>query len=362
MIPVSQPSLDDSDLNAAINAIKSGWISSLGSELRSFESEFAEYVGTKFCLSCSNGTTALQLALSAAGVGPGDEIIIPNLTFAAVANAVLAVGGVPVCVDVELTNWNISSIGIRNALSDKTKAIIVVHTYGVPADVIQIRNDYPGLFIIEDCAEAHGAEVDNAKVGSLGDISTFSFYANKIITTGEGGCVVTNNDVLYERLKVMRDHGMDPNKRFSHLMPGFNYRMTNVQGAIGRTQLHKINDLIAERDAQEVKYDNQLLKIGFVNAHRDVRSRSVNWLYTRLVPDWVNRDGLIFHLRERGVETRPMFRPINSFTYIKSDKRNDVKLMNSEIISSQGISLPTFNGLKNSDQEYVIKCVREYVG
>ena len=360
MIPVSQPSLNESDFQAAQNALRSGWISSIGSDLREFEEEFSKYLGLKYCVSCSNGTTALQLAFTAARIGFGDEVIIPNLTFAAVANAVLAVGAKPVCVDVDIESWNISAVKIKNYINDKTKAIVVVHSYGVPVDVLAIKNEFPSLIVIEDCAEAHGAEIFNRKVGTLGDISTFSFYANKIITTGEGGCVSTNNEEFYQRLKILRDHGMNPQVRFSHIMPGFNYRMTNIQGAIGRSQLVRISEFIAERNDQEHIYDQKLLKLGFERQGRSNESKSVNWLYTRLVPAGWDRDALILHLKSRQIETRPIFKPINSFQYMHKSTTSAVEYKNSESISIRGISLPTFNGLSIDQQTLIIKAIEEF--
>ncbi len=360
MIPVSQPCLNEDEFQAAQNAVRSGWISSIGSELRAFEDEFSKYLGVKYCVSCSNGTTALQLAFTAAGIGSGDEVIIPNLTFAAVANSVLAVGSIPVSVDVDIESWNISAVKIKNYVNEKTKAIVVVHSYGIPVDVLAIKKEFPSLIIIEDCAESHGAEIYNRKIGTLGDISTFSFYANKIITTGEGGCVSTNSEELYQRLKILRDHGMNPQIRFSHIMPGFNYRMTNIQGAIGRSQLLKISEFIAERNIQEQIYDQKLLKLGFERQTRPSESKCVNWLYTRLVPAGWDRDSLISHLKSRQIETRPIFKPINSFPYMHNLSASSGEYHNSISISARGISLPTFNGLSIDQQSYILKVIAEF--
>jgi len=361
MIPVSKPCLSENDIDAAVLVLKSGWISSLGSELRLFEKEFANYVGVKHVASCSNGTTAIQLALSAIGIERGDEVIIPELTFAAVANAVMAVGAKPICVDVCHKTWNINENSINSALTDKSKALIVVHSYGNPVDVKSIKKRFPKLFIIEDCAEAHGAEVNGQKVGSLGDIGTFSFYANKIITTGEGGCLTTDNQEIYNRITLLRDHGMDPDVRYFHIAPGFNYRLTNIQGALGLSQLKYLEKFIEERDFQTVCYDETLIPLGFRAPAICAQGKAVNWLYTRLVPDGMSRDGLIRYLKECGVETRPMFKPISSFKYVQDLSGNKLVGQHSKHLSDHGISLPTFNGLSIHQIVYIKKCVKEYV-
>lgn len=361
MIPVSQPCIDESDISAAITALRSGWIGSIGDELRGFERDFAAYIGSKFCVACSNGTTALQLALSAAKIGCGDEVIIPNLTFAAVANAVLAVSAVPICIDVDSETWNMDVKKIDLAITARTKAIIAVHSYGVPLDVRDIKRRFPQLVVIEDCAEAHGAEINGNKVGSLGDFATFSFYSNKIIATGEGGCVLTNNTEMHEKLKLLRDHGMDKNKRFFHIEPGFNYRMTNIQGALGRTQLSKIDRFIEDRKNQMERYDRKLLRLGFKSPILINNSKSVNWLYTRLVPEGIDRDELMIYLKKNNIETRPIFKPINTFPYISKEHNSANKYFNSNYLSVRGISLPTYNGITNEQQDKIINCIEDFL-
>ena len=359
MIPISKPMISQDDRRAVLDAIDSGWIGSIGSELRMFEEEFAKYIGSAHCISCSNGTTALQLALSSLGIESGDEVIIPNLTFAAVANSVLAVGAKPVCADVNLNTWNIDVESIASVRTRSAKAIIVVHSYGMPANVPAILEAFPDLSLIEDCAEAHGASFAGKKVGSRGRLATYSFYANKIITTGEGGCVTTNDSYLAERLKVLRDHGMDPSEKFSHLMPGFNYRMTNIQGAIGRSQLKKIESFIEMRESQEKQYDQNLLQMGFESATILKSSKKVNWLYTKLLPLGIDRFELIDFLKKKGIETRPMFNPISSFSYMQQNKK--LNLSSSLELSKRGISLPTYNGLEDHDIRYICQQIGKFI-
>jgi len=195
----------------------------------------------------------------------------------------------------------------------------------------------------------------------MGDLATFSFYSNKILATGEGGCVTTNNPEMNQKIKLLRDHGMDKSNRFYHIVPGFNYRMTNIQGALGRTQLHKIDQFIEERKKQMERYDCKLLELGFKSPKIINNSKIVNWLYTRLVPEGVDRDMLMLFLTKNNIETRPIFKPINTFPYISHEGNPTKKFINSNYISARGISLPTFNGLTNKDQDTIINHIESFI-
>ena len=246
MIPIAEPLLEEEELNNVMEAVKSGWISSKGKFIPEFEENFARYCGVKHSVATSNGTVALHLALATLGIKEGDEVIVPTLTFIATANAVRYTGAKPVFVDSNPDYWCIDPEKIEGAITPKTRAIIPVHLYGHPCDMEAImavakKHD---LYVIEDAAEAHGAEHKGRKVGSFGDIACFSFYGNKIITTGEGGMCLTDDEILAERMRILRDHGMNPGKRYWHDIVGFNYRMTNMQAAIGVAQLEKIDRVI----------------------------------------------------------------------------------------------------------------------
>jgi len=261
MIPIAEPLLSKEELNNVIEAVKSGWISSKGKFIPEFEEKFAHYCGVKYGIATSNGTVALHLALTALGIGPGDEVIIPTLTFVATANAVTYTGAKPIFIDSQPEYWCIDPEKIEEAITAKTKAIIPVHLYGHPCDmdaILAIAKRH-NLYVIEDAAEAHGAEYKGRKVGSFGDISCFSFYGNKIITTGEGGMCLTNDEKLAEKMRILRDHGMNPNKRYWHDVIGFNYRMTNMQAAIGVAQLKKLDGFI-ERKRNIAKWYTEELK------------------------------------------------------------------------------------------------------
>ena len=343
-IPISKPFLTQSCIRNFIDAFDSTWISSLGQYIEEFELQFSKYIGTNYCLSTSNGTTALELAIAALNLGEKSEIIIPDLTFAAVSNAVLAKGHIPVCADVSPIDWNINLEEIKNSITNKTKAVIVVHSYGIPA--IDLENicrfcKEQNLWLIEDCAEAHGATIKTKKVGSFGDISTFSFYGNKIITSGEGGAVLTSNKILYERMLKLRDHGMSKEKRYFHEINGFNYRITNPQASLLVSQLKNINKFLEKRKKQELLYDQRLLDFNFTKARSLNEAVKVNWLYTVQCPKNIKSQRLAKHLKLKGIDTRPIFSPISTFPYINQKNNNEV----SQRLSKNGLSLPTYVGL-----------------
>ena len=242
-IPISQPSLGEREIEYVLSAVKSGWISSKGQYIDAFEKQFADFVGIKYALAVSNGTNALHLALASCGIKAGDEVIIPDLTFIATENAVRYTGADVVFVDIDKDTLCISPVSIERAITGKTKAIIPVHLYGHPANMREIMRiaKIHSLVVIEDAAEALGAEAYRQRVGSIGKCGVFSFYGNKIITTGEGGMLTTNDHITFEKARYLRDHAMDQHKRYWHTMVGFNYRMTNLQAAVGLAQMERID-------------------------------------------------------------------------------------------------------------------------
>ncbi|MDI6737846.1 MAG: DegT/DnrJ/EryC1/StrS family aminotransferase, partial [Nanoarchaeota archaeon] len=248
MIPVCEPCMAGKELEYVSDCIKTNWISSNGRYITQFEDSFSRYCGTKYGIGCSNGTVALHLALAAIGIGPGDEVIIPDFTMIATANAVAYCGATPIPVDSEPRTWNMDVRQIKEKITSKTKAIMPVHIYGHPVDMdplLKLAKEH-NLLVIEDAAEAHGALYKNRKTGSLGDAACFSFYANKLITTGEGGMVVTNNEQIAEKARLLRNHAFGK-PRFVHNEIGFNYRMTNIQAAIGCAQMEKIDEFVDAR-------------------------------------------------------------------------------------------------------------------
>lgn len=355
-LPVAAPDLGGNELKYVTDSILSTWISSTGKYIDRFENEFTEYCGVNYGVSTSNGTVALHLALLTLGVGPGDEVIVPDLTFAATINAVLHSGATPVIVDVEESSWCIDPSEIKKSITSKTKAIIPVHLYGLPCDmdrIMKIAREYK-LFVIEDCAQAHGATYKGRKVGSFGDINTFSFFANKIITTGEGGMCLTNVEQYNKRMRVLRDHGMNKEKRYWHDEVGYNYRMTNMQAAIGCAQLERIDQIIAFRKTVEKNYTEILsknLKVTPQIYNGEERVKVV-WLVSLLLESG-DKENLIQFFKENGIDIRPFFYPLSEMPVYQKYYSSKSKRRNSMKISEKGISLPTHSAVNEERFEEI---------
>ncbi len=359
MIPVYEPCLEGNEVEYVRKAVESGWVSSIGEFIIKFENRFAKYCGTKFSASCSNGTTALHLALKAFGVKEGDEVIVPNVTFIATANAVSYCNAKPVFVDIEENSWCIDPKKIEEKITKKTKGIIAVHLYGMPAPMDEIKEiaEKNGLFVLEDGAEAIGAEYKGKRVGSLGDAAVFSFYGNKVITSGEGGMILSDNKELIEKIKILRDHGMNRNKKFWHEVIGFNYRMTNMQAALGLAQLENIDNILEKKMAVVKEYDNCFRENEKIGLQPNIEDRrKICWLYTILIENLgTERDKLIVKLRENGIDSRPFFYPLTDMPPYKSGEHFPV----SRKISYKGISLPSSPKLK---KEEIQKIANELIG
>lgn len=340
-IPVAQPNLIGNELKYVTDAVLSTWISSTGAYIEEFESNFSKFINMKYGISTSSGTSALHLALMALDIGEGDEVILPDLTFAATINSVLHAKATPVIVDVDEESWCIKPDDIIKAISKKTKAIILVHLYGQSCDmsaIMEIAKKY-NLKIIEDCAEAHGTEFDGKKVGSFGDISCFSFYANKIITTGEGGMCLTNSSEHNNKLRILRDHGMNRNKKYWHDMVGYNYRMTNVQAAIGCAQLERIDEILEWRQKIEESYVKIFNDYSYIESQHKIQStRRIPWLVSALIIEKdINK--IIEQFKKNEIDVRKLFYPLTSMKIYKSYAfgKNEI----SKKLSESGISFPT---------------------
>jgi len=246
MIPVYQPAISDKAKEYVNDCLDSSWISSKGKYVQMFEDKFSMMTGVRYAATCSNGTCALHLALMALGIGEGDEVIVPTFTYVASVNAIRYTGATPVFVDCDAKTWQLDPDDVAKKITPKTKAIMVVHLYGHPADMAAINwmAHGKGLFVIEDCAEAFGSKFRGEHVGQFGDISTYSFFGNKTITTGEGGMVVTNNEALYDRVLKLKGQGLAQHRQYWHDTIGYNYRMTNIQAAIGVSQLEISDNLL----------------------------------------------------------------------------------------------------------------------
>ena len=352
-IPISRPSIGELEEKFVMDAVRSGWVSSIGRYIEEFEASFARYCGTEYAITVSNGTTGLHLAFAALGLGPGDEVIIPDLTFVATANAVAYTGAKPVLADIDPETLCIDPASVESLITTKTRAIVPVHLYGHPADMdaLAALAEAHDLVLIEDAAEAHGAEYKGRRVGGLSACGVFSFYGNKIITTGEGGMLTTNDRALYERARRLRDHAMSKERRYFHEELGYNYRMTNLQAALGVAQMQRIDEFLNRR-AEIMSWYEAVIPTG-----DDVRlnrvqnwAKSAFWMVCLEVDrfDETRRQTFMDALKTEGIDSRPYFSTISSMPMYKQ-KPLPVSIRKAQT----GLNLPSFFELTQKDVERV---------
>ena len=362
-IPVNEPFIGEKEKELVMDCLNTGWISSEGPLITKFEKSFSNYVQRSHGISCSSGSGALDIAIAALGIGPGDEVILPTFTIISCAASIVRAGATPVVVDSDLNNWNMNTEQIEGLITDKTVAIMMVHIYGHPVDVdkvLEIANKYD-LAVIEDSAELIGAEYKGQKCGSFGDISTFSFYPNKHITTGEGGMLVTNNDYLADRCRSLRNLCFQKEKRFIHEELGWNYRMTNLQAALGLGQLERINETIKKKKNIGRLYNKYLggtpnIKLPIVNTEF---SENIYWVFGIVIDDnFSTADIVMKSLLKKGIGTRPFFYPIHKQpVFLKKGLFKDLnKKYNAEKLYKQGFYIPS--GI-NLTEENIIKVSKE---
>lgn len=355
MIPVAEPSLDGNEERYVMKALRSGWVSSKGEYIERFAESFADLLGMKYAVSVSNGTAALHLALDALGISAGDEVIVPDLTFAATANAVLYTGARPVLVDIDPMSLTMDWQLLEKKITSKTKAIIPVHLVGRPCHMTRIKSIAKKyhLFLVEDAAEAHGAKCGEKYVGCFGDVGCFSFFGNKIITSGEGGICVTNNRRIAERIRTLRDHGMDPRKKYWHSHVGYNYRMTNLQAALGMAQLERVHQILDRKKALADRYNEFLSNVPGIHAPVEgVTGGSVCWIYYIFLihQQYVqSRKKIMQMLADRGIETRPFFYPLHIMPPYRTEEEFPVSVR----IGKSGIFLPSSINLSKKQIDYV---------
>lgn len=357
--PVYQPSLKGNEKKYVNDCLDTNWLTWQGKYVNEFEKAFAGYIGVDYATSTCNATVALHLALVALGIGPDDEVIVPTLTYVASVNAIVYCGAKPVFVDSCPDTWQIDPADVRKKITPKTKAIMAVHIYGhsCEMDELQAIAREHDLFLVEDAAESFGSKYKGKFTGTIGDVSIFSFFGNKTITTGEGGMVVTNNKTIYDRAYLYKGQGLARYREYWHEVIGFNYRMTNIAAAIGLAQLERADELIAKK-IEIAEWYNELLKDLPVTPHHPVGDiKHTYWMYSILTSDAENRVLLREHLKEYGIETRPVFHPVHTMP-MYSENYHQFKV--AEDLGWRGINLPSYPDLHEDDVNEICSIIKSF--
>jgi len=358
-IPVYQPDLGGNEKRYVNECLDSGWISSRGRFVGEFETRFAERIGIGHAASVCNGTVALHLALLALGLGAGDEVIVPTLTYIASVNAIAYTGAKPVFVDSERASWQMDPADVERHITPVTRAIMAVHLYGQVCDLPALRAiaDKHRLFLIEDCAEAFGSLHAGRHAGTYGDISTFSFFGNKTITTGEGGMVVTDDKTLAERARHFKGQGLAAHREYWHDVIGYNYRMTNIAAAIGLAQLERAGQFLEQKRRVAARYATACAALPLEFHAEQANTRHSHWMVSALVPQPEQREPLRQALAAAGIETRPLFFPVHTMPmYASQFRRHPV----AEDLAWRGINLPSFPGLKDGQIDAIADVMRSF--
>ncbi|MEM3626558.1 MAG: DegT/DnrJ/EryC1/StrS family aminotransferase [Candidatus Bathyarchaeia archaeon] len=358
MIPINSPQIGEEEIDAVVKVLKSGFLThglGAGPTVTKFEESYAEFAGVKHAIATNSGTAALHLAVLGAGVKPGDEVILPSFTFVATAEVIVMAGAKPVFVDIDAETYNISPHEIIKAITKKTKAIIAVDLYGLPADMQPIREiaDKNGLLLIEDACQAHGATYKGKPAGALADVACWSFYASKNMTTGEGGMVTTNNDEIAEKIRFMRSHG--EKEKYTSIMLGYNYRMSEMQAALGCVQLEKLPKFLAKRRENAMKLSEKLRGVEGLKLPSEPKDCKHSWyLYTVRYEDAEEkeRDGIVEELRRRGIGSEVYYRnPIHLMPYYRNFGKR--RLPETEKAAKQVFSLPIHPGVAEDQINFI---------
>ena len=363
MIPVAKPYIGKLDKKLLFNEVNNGWISSRGNKVNEFENKLSKFLKVKHSISCSNGSAALILALKALNIQKDDEVIVPDISFGATINSVINIGAIPVISEIDQDTWCLDVDKIEKKINKKTRAIIVVHIYGQPANLkklLSLKKKYK-LSIIEDAAESFGSTFNRKLTGTVGDIGCFSFFANKTISTGEGGCCVTNSKSLAKKIILLKNHGMDDKKRYYHNVVGYNFRMTNLQAALGVAQLANYKNFEKKRILIENFYNEHFKSLkGFVIQKESKFTKRVCWIYTAMFSQ-TNLKKVREFLAKNNIESRRVFYPYHTMKIYKKyvpknfDKKNSLRLFN------HGLSLPTFYEIKINELKTIILLVKKFV-
>lgn len=358
MIPVYRPYFTRREQEYVNDCLVSTWISSRGAYIDRFEKSFAEYTQVNHATSVCNGTVALHLALVSLGIGLGDEVIVPTLTYIASANMIVQAGATPVFADSLSTTWQIDPEAIRKAITPRTKAVMVVHLYGGACDmepIVEICRAH-NLLLIEDAAEAFGTRYKGQHVGTFGEISTFSFFGNKTITTGEGGMVITNNSDLYEKAYRLKTQGVSPHREYWHEIIGYNYRMTNICAAIGLAQIEQADHILSKKRQITRWYEQYLRNLPLEAQSVQPDTEHSWWMYSVLLETERLRDDLRDSLKAAGIETRPLFPPIHR---LPPYNRGEVFPV-AENLSGRGVTLPSYPELREEEVAMISEKIKEF--
>jgi perosamine synthetase len=357
-IPIYKPYLGENESKIVAECMQSTWISSQGKFIQTFEENVKEYTGANHAIAVSNGTVAIHLAMLALGIGSGDEVITTNFTYVASSNSILYVGATPVFVDINPLSWNLDPSLVEAKISSKTKAILYTNVYGTPAEYSALKRiaDKKGLYLIEDAAESFGATYGHKMSGTLGDISTYSFFGNKTITTGEGGMVLTPHKELAYKIGKLKNQGNSDTVRYYHDILGYNYRMTNIQAAIGVAQLGKIKEILSLKNKLQQNYEDGLKDLVSFQKLPD-NATSSYWITAILLSSVEEKEKVMKALEESNVETRPFFTPIDELPFYD----DVVDCPHSKDISKRGMNLPSFPALEWVHQEKIIEIIRNNI-
>ena len=358
MIPVYQPHFSGREKEYVNQCLDSTWISSKGEFIGRFEHGFSEYIGSKHSTTVSNGTVAIHLALAAIGIGPGDEVIVPALTYVASVNTIIQTGAKPVFVDSLEKSWQVDPEDIKRKITAKTKAVMVVHLYGLPCDMDAVTAICKAhdLLLVEDCAEAFGTRYKGQHVGTFGDIATFSFFGNKTITTGEGGMVITKDADVMERAYHLKNQGVSKTREYWHDVLAYNYRMTNICAAIGLAQLEMADEILSKKRQVATWYRKGLA--GLPLKTHDELPNTVHsfWMCSVSVDDASMRQPLRDHLKQAGIETRPVFYPAHTLPHCATGESFPI----AESLGARGINLPSYPDLSEEQVASICSKIKSF--
>lgn len=360
MIPVYKPYLEGREKEYVNRCLDTTWISSRGEFIAQFEEQFAAYTGSPYATSVCNGTVALHLAMKALGLAPGDEVIVPTLTYIASVNTIIETGATPVFVDSLKSTWNIDPDDVRRKITPRTKAVMAVHLYGLSCDMDALTDicGRQNCWLIEDCAEAFGTRYKGRHVGTFGDVATFSFFGNKTITTGEGGMVLARNKTHIDRASYLKNQGVSSTREYWHEAVAYNYRMTNICAAIGLAQLEQADEIIDKKRRIAEQYAARLAGLPLHLQQETKDTRHSYWMCSILLDSADERQPLRDHLRREGIETRPLFSPAHTMPHCATRQKFPV----AESIGSRGINLPSYPGLSTEQVDSVCDAVLAFYG